>query len=154
MQIIRSKPEDAPVLTHIAFAAKRHWGYPENWIQSWSALLTIEPNYIEADSTCHATIDGQIVGFHSVKQEPNKIHLEHLWVLPAMMGKGIGRALFADAIERAQAARFASLYIESDPNAAGFYERMGARCVGSRVAETEGHLRELPLFVYEISNRK
>jgi hypothetical protein len=40
MHIVRAKPEDAANLTGIAFAAKRHWGYPENWIESWRDLLT------------------------------------------------------------------------------------------------------------------
>ena len=32
MQIIRAKPENATALTAIAFAAKGHWGYPEQWM--------------------------------------------------------------------------------------------------------------------------
>jgi hypothetical protein len=27
---------DAPELTKIAFAAKRHWDYPEEWIDLWA----------------------------------------------------------------------------------------------------------------------
>jgi hypothetical protein len=29
VDIRRATPEDAQVLTRVAFAAKRHWGYPE-----------------------------------------------------------------------------------------------------------------------------
>lgn len=36
-------PADAAVLTEIAHAAKRHWGYPERWVQLWRAALTITP---------------------------------------------------------------------------------------------------------------
>jgi hypothetical protein len=32
MQILRANPDDAATLTEIAFAAKRHWGYPELWM--------------------------------------------------------------------------------------------------------------------------
>jgi GNAT superfamily N-acetyltransferase len=151
MQIIRAIPDDAAALTQIAFAAKRHWGYPESWIQQWSGLLTIEPQYIAAHESYVAMMDGRILGFYSLKTELRELHLEHLWVLPEMMRQGFGRALFSHAVARVKALGHASLQIESDPNAAIFYERMGARRAGARITETEGASRELPLFVYEIA---
>ena len=36
--------------------------------------------------------------------------------------------------------------IESDPNAQGFYERMGAKVVGEHVGEVEGQPRILPVL--------
>ncbi len=42
-----------------------------------------------------------------------------------------------------------SVEIEADPNAEGFYLRMGARRVGENVYEIEGHRRLLPLMVVE-----
>jgi hypothetical protein len=38
------------------------------------------------------------------------------------------------------------LEIESDPNAQGFYERMGAKVVGDHVGEVDGELRILPVL--------
>jgi hypothetical protein len=32
VEVVRAIPEDAESLTRVAFAAKRHWGYPERWI--------------------------------------------------------------------------------------------------------------------------
>ena len=46
MQILRARPNDPATLTEIAFAAKRHWGYPERWIASWTDLLTLQPESI------------------------------------------------------------------------------------------------------------
>ena len=42
------------------------------------------------------------------------------------------------------------LEIESDPNADGFYQRMGARRFGTRFTALEGQPRELPVLVYEV----
>jgi hypothetical protein len=42
------------------------------------------------------------------------------------------------------------LEIESDPNADGFYQRMGARRIGTRVTTLEGQPRKLPVLVYEV----
>jgi GNAT superfamily N-acetyltransferase len=150
MQILRAKPDDAARLTEIAFTSKRHWGYPERWIASWTDLLTIEPRSIAEQETYRADIDGAPVGFYSLRRGLGRMSLEHLWVLPEAMRRGVGRALFVHAVERVRAAECEILEIESDPNAAGFYEHMGARWVATTVTELEGRPRELPVFVYEI----
>jgi len=60
---------------------------------------------------------------------------------PAWIGLGAGRLLFEHAIERA-ASRGASIAeIEADPNAEGFYLKMGAQRVGKNVYEMEGNRR-------------
>ncbi|MDX6384664.1 MAG: hypothetical protein QOK48_2237, partial [Blastocatellia bacterium] len=46
VHIRRAIPDEAAVLTEIAHAAKRHWGYPEKWIQHWQTDLTITPQFI------------------------------------------------------------------------------------------------------------
>jgi len=152
MQIRRAKPDEAPTLTEIAFAAKRHWGYPEQWMESWNHVLTMQPEFIAGHETYTAFLDGLPVGFYALKPGLNRMHLEHLWVLPEAMRRGVGRALFVHALGRMKACGFSTLEIESDPNAAGFYERMGARQVGAAVTELAGQTRELPVFVYEIGH--
>jgi GNAT superfamily N-acetyltransferase len=126
MQIVKAKPDDATILTDIALAAKRHWGYPEKWIQNWRISLTIEPEFISQHENYAAIINGRIVGFYSLDQDFDSLHLKHLWILPEMMRQGIGRSLFAHAIERTKVLGFPSMEIESDPNTEKFYQRMGA----------------------------
>lgn len=143
---------DAATLTRIAFAAKRHWGYPERWRVGWAHLLTIEPALIAEKETYAACLDGRSVGFYVLSVGCGRMSLDHLWVLPEAMGRGIGRALFGHAVDRARALGGGSLEIESDPNAVGFYERLGACRVATRVTELEGQPRELPVLVYEITS--
>ncbi|MEJ2735480.1 MAG: GNAT family N-acetyltransferase [Anaerolineae bacterium] len=150
MQIERAKPDDAATLTAIAFAAKRHWGYPERWIESWRDLLTISPAFVAGHETYTAIVDGRIVGFCALGREDNRADLVHMWVLPEAMGRGVGRSLFFHALERAKALGFRELGVESDPNAEGFYRRLGAHRVGTNVYTVEGHRRELPVLNYEI----
>jgi ribosomal protein S18 acetylase RimI-like enzyme len=150
MTIVRARPEDAPSLTEIAFAAKRHWGYPERWIESWRDILTMRPEFIAANVACCAIQDDHVVGFYVLTTEENGLHLDHLWIRPAAMCHGIGRALFEHAIEQARNSGFATIRIEADPNAEGFYQRMGARRLGISVSEVEGIPRELPLLEFRI----
>jgi GNAT superfamily N-acetyltransferase len=133
-------------LTEIAFAAKRHWGYPERWIQTWAPLLTITPEYIEGHETYLAYIDEQPAGFCAIFQAGERASLNHLWVLPEFMSRGIGKELFEHTLSRCKALGVSVLEIESDPNAQGFYEHMRAKKVGQVVGEIEGQARILPLL--------
>jgi GNAT superfamily N-acetyltransferase len=150
MEIIRAKPEDADVLTEIAFAAKRHWGYPEPWIQTWCEILTMRPEFVAANLTYSAMEDGRALGFYLLRTESDGLHLDHLWIVPSAMGRGIGRALFEHAVEQAKALGFRAIKIEADPNAEGFYRRMGARRVGVNITEINGQPRELPFLEFRV----
>lgn len=150
MQIVRARPEDAEALTEIAFAAKRHWGYPEHWIQSWRDVLTIRPELIAANVAYAAMEDDRALGVYLLTQESDGLDLGHLWVLPEAMGRGIGRALFEHAVEQAKSLRFSVIKIEADPNAEGFYLHMGAKRIGTNVSEIDGARRELPLLIYRM----
>jgi ribosomal protein S18 acetylase RimI-like enzyme len=152
MKIVRARPEDAPLLTEIAFAAKRHWGYPELWIESWRDILTMRPEFIAASVACYAAEEDDVAGFYVLTTEEDGLHLDHLWIRPDAMRRGIGRTLFEHAIEQARNSGFAAIKIEADPNAEGFYQRMGARRVGVNVTEIDGRVRELPLMEFRISN--
>jgi len=153
MQIVRAEPQDADALTEIAYAAKRHWGYPERWIECWRDTLTIRSEFIAADVAWCAMEDSRAVGFYLLTSESDGLHLDHLWILPDAMGRGIGRSLFEHAVEEARTLGHRTLKIEADPNAEGFYTRMGARRVGETVTEIEGQRRELPLFLYELQKQ-
>jgi len=148
--IVRAKPDDAAVLTDIAFAAKRHWGYPERWIEQWRDILTFRPEFIAKHETCKAIIDGRTVGFYALDRRDDRLHLLHLWVLPGAMGQGIGRSLFAHVLERMRELGCRELEIESDPNAEGFYCRMGARRIGASIKQLDGQPRQLPILIYEL----
>jgi GNAT superfamily N-acetyltransferase len=152
MQIVRAKPEDADALTEIAHAAKRHWGYPERWIESWRDTLIIRAEFIAANVTYCAMEDARPVGFYALTNENDEMHLDHLWIAPIAMGRGIGRALFEHALEQAKKLGHRTLKIEADPNAEGFYTRMGARRVGVNVTNIDGLPRELPLLRYNFEN--
>jgi GNAT superfamily N-acetyltransferase len=150
MQIVRAKPEDAEALTEIAHAAKRHWGYPERWIESWREILTMRPEFIAANVTYSAIEEGCPVGFYLLTTEDDDMHLDHLWIAPPAMGRGIGRALFEHAVAQARGLDHRTLKMEADPNAEGFYTRMGARRAGVTVTSIEGQRRELPLLLYAL----
>ena len=150
IQIRRARPEEALVLTEIAHAAKRHWGYPENWIQHWKADLTITPEFIARNEMYVAIHDDEIVGCCAIAFDESVAELEHMWIRPEHIGTGVGRALFLHVKERAANLKVPVLEISADPNAEGFYKRMGATRTGEVQSEIEGQPRVLPRLTLAI----
>jgi GNAT superfamily N-acetyltransferase len=147
--IRRARADDAPALTRIAHAAKRHWRYPDAWIRLWAADLTVTPGFVRRHPTWCAVRGGRVVGFYAVSGRGATRELEHMWVDPRRIGDGIGRALFAHCEDRLRRMGVARLDIASDPNAEGFYRRLGARRVGDVPARPDG--RTLPLLALTVS---
>ena len=143
-------PEEAPVLTQIALAAKRHWGYPERWIEIWTPQLTFNPEYFESNTSWVAVDDAKPVAFYTLLEANEIASIENLWVLPEFMGKGVGRRLFLHAVETARARGYKTLQLEADPNAVGFYERMGMHKTGERRSEVDGNPRALPIMEMDL----
>ena len=141
--------DEAPVLTNMALEAKRYWGYPEHWIKHWESDLTISSDFIHDNHVYVAEEDGQIQGFYALIVSGNRAELDHMWVKPTLIGTGIGKELFLDAMERAAALKVIAVEISSDPNAAGFYRRMGATEIGEIDASFDGVTRKLPRLKIE-----
>lgn len=151
MKIERADPDDHLRLTEIAHASKRHWGYPERWIEIWREDLTLTAELIRDHPVYAAWVDGEIVGCYALATgeagDPHQWSLEHMWVDPKAIGRGVGGALFDHLVEIARAGGATSILILSDPNAVGFYEHVGAEHVGDHVGELEGRPRILPIYV-------
>jgi len=151
MTIRRAAVEEASVLTTIALEAKRYWGYPEHWIKHWESDLTVSPEFVRDNHVYVAEADGEVRGFYALCVGEEKEHeldrkaeLEHLWVSPDFIGTGIGKELFLDAMERAAALDVRDVELSADPNAAGFYTRMGATQIGEVDSPIDGTERKLP----------
>ncbi len=152
LEIRKVKPEEAATLTDIAFTAKRYWGYPESWIEAWREELTITSDYIQSNIVFAAEENDRLIGFYAMVTLPGKTELDHLWVLPEAIGKGIGRQLLEHAIGQVMVAGGNKLEIVSDPNAEGFYLKAGAKRIGEVISEIEGRQRKLPRLKIEIQS--
>jgi N-acetylglutamate synthase-like GNAT family acetyltransferase len=152
IQIRRAQPDEAAVLTEIAHAAKRHWGYPENWIAHWKDELTITPDFIANNEVYVAGTREEIAGCCALVMSDSLAELEHMWILPEHMGSGVGRALSNQIVERATTLKAKSVELSADPNAEGFYERMGAKRIGDVRSEIEGQPRVLPRMSVDLES--
>ena len=93
-----------------------------------------------------ASIENQTIGFCTLLEKDGNAWLENLWVIPSQMGHGVGNALFKHMIDLSKKRGYHILRLESDPNAVGFYIKMGAHQIGERHSEVEGQPRILPIM--------
>ena len=143
-KIARSQASDADVLTAIAIAAKKHWGYSDEQIEKWREEMTVSEEDIKEDIVFHLEKEGKIVGFYSLSKEDESFEIEHLWILPEYIGQGLGKILFEHARETAVQNGARHIRAESDPNAEGFYLKMGMKRTGEKESSIPG--RMLPVL--------
>jgi GNAT superfamily N-acetyltransferase len=160
-RIRRAGPDEAdvlaPALTELCRRSKAHWGYDPALLARWADDLRIRPDDIRHDAVLVAEVTEQgrerLAGFARVARGPGPstapARLPDLWVEPSAIGTGVGRALFAAACEVAKALPAEQLLIVADPNAEGFYLRMGARRIGEEDSEVVDG-RRLPILLLDL----
>jgi len=154
IEIRRATPDESDKLTALAHAAKRHWNYPQEWIDSWEYDLTLTPEFIANNEVLVAVVDDIIAGCCALVVGERLAELEHMWIYPEQMGKGVGRALFEQTSRRAAQLGFSEFELSADPNAEPFYERMGAKRIGDIPADMFGQARVLPRMRVELDRAR
>jgi GNAT superfamily N-acetyltransferase len=114
-------------LREIAIAAKGYWGYDREQVRDWAAMGDFSPAGLRQKDFYIAAIEGRVVGWAAAISKGDVFWLDDLWIEPEWMGKGIGSRLFRHAAERGRRAGRVRMEWEAEPNALGFYERMGGR---------------------------
>lgn len=138
--IIRpARPQESDLLTGIAFRAKSHWGYSQEFMSACRDELAVSGSDI-ADPRRHyfvAELDGELVGFCALEwRSADEYELEALFVEPHRIGTGVGRTLMTHARSAARDLGARSLLIQGDPHAAAFYIAAGAVRVGERESDS------------------
>ena len=150
IEIRYAVPNDAEVLSRIAIKAKAHWGYPENLMQVWMPTLRFDAEYFIENKSWVAVVDNRPVAFYTLQDKAGTAWIENLWVLPEYIGKGVGRRLFLHALSQAREHGYKTLQLEADPNALGFYEKMGMSKIGDRRSDVDGQPRVLPMMEIDL----
>jgi GNAT superfamily N-acetyltransferase len=125
-------PGDYGRVRELTFESKAHWGYDRDFVRRWVDGLAFE-------SHCErwvADLDGTIMAWAALTPPADGVAvLDHLWVDPAWIGRGLGSRLFRLAADRARELRAQRLEWGAEPNAVGFYEKLGGRKLRDHVTE-------------------
>ncbi|WP_459857291.1 GNAT family N-acetyltransferase [Dongia sp. agr-C8] len=145
---------EATILTALCVRSKAHWGYDSVFMAAAARLLQIREREIEAGSVLAAFAAAQPCGVATIVplRRRHWCELSHLFVAPESIGCGIGRALFDAALALAAERGARHISILSDPNAAAFYQKLGARRCGEAPSGVVPN-RMLPLFEIEVARR-
>jgi GNAT superfamily N-acetyltransferase len=122
-----AQPQEGKRLREIALAAKAHWGYDEDWVSGWAAQGDFTPEALAGKPVLVAEFGGHALGFASLIPQGEVCVLDDLWIDPDWIGRGIGTRLFEACAERARDLGATRMEWEAEPNAVGFYEKLGGR---------------------------
>ena len=133
VELIRDAwPDEASALATLQRRSSDVW-------EEYRAQLAANPDAIEpphqaiADRRVRVAVDavGRRLGFSVVLPiTGGRCELDDLFVEPDSMGVGVGRLLVDDVATRAAAAGASHVDVIANPNAMGFYERLGFEITG------------------------
>lgn len=144
--MIFKKPNisDIPVLNAISLASKRHWGYPEEWIEHWMEDLTLKEKDLRVQEVLVLEVDLKIIGFCATLDQGDYYEVTHLWILPEFIGKGYGKLLLERSLNNLELPD-KPVKVTADPNAELFYKRQGFKTFSKVESYPKG--RFLPLMI-------
>jgi ribosomal-protein-alanine N-acetyltransferase len=120
-------PYDLPAVAEVdASAFDRLWK---------NTLPALERAYPQAIIATVAEMDGKTIGYQISTRNPIGVHLARLAVQPSVQGHGVGYALVADLIHKAEQRGMSHLTVntQSDNSASlALYQRMGFHETGER----------------------
>jgi GNAT superfamily N-acetyltransferase len=122
--------EELASLSELCFRSKAVWGYNEEFLKACRSELSFDERDLQRTPIAVAEHGGKLVGVVQVKIMGDEADLLKLFVEPSALRRGVGRTLLAWATNVAREKGATRLIIDSDPDAAPFYRRMGAYDMG------------------------
>lgn len=103
-------------------------------------------------------MNSEIIGFYGLlceKTDGKEINIfSHCFLKPEFIGKGYGKILFHEAMRAAhEDLGWEGLLWESDPNAAWFYRKMGAKQIGENPCPLNPAYKA-PVFIYILKSKE
>ena len=143
---------EADGLTALCLRSKAHWGYDAAFMRLSARTLKVHETDIAAGRVLVAADGGdRPLGVACVLGDGEAVDLADMFVDPPAIGSGAGRLLFDASVVLARGLGARRMTILADPNAAPFYERMGARFLRNAPSDAiPGRL--LPLYEYDLTS--
>lgn len=152
MEIIKAKIEDNEILTKITKESKAYWGFSEDILKEWEPLLTITKDYIQKNMVFKLVQNNKVIGYYSYFSIDEKtIKLDNLFILPDFIGKGFGKILMNDFLEKTAQSGINKITLDSEPNAENFYKNLGFKTIGQLKSSIKD--RFLPIMELRINKK-
>jgi len=148
--IAPAREQDLSQASELCLRSKAHWGYDKPFIEACREELTLTPSDLANGQVAIAFADAEMVGVAHLRIEGERAHLDKLFIEPSMIGHGIGNQMFDQVRDQSALAGAQEIHVTSDPQAVGFYEKLGFKRIGQ---EPSGSIpgRVLPLMSLPVS---
>lgn len=131
----RAEPHEASDLEALQRRSAAHWDYPDGYFDWAGDAVRISPSYVR-DNPVFVLVDGEgrVLGFYAFTRDGGLL-LDRMFLDADQIGRGLGRVLWRHAVGTAHHLGATEFDIGADPNAAPFYEAMGARWYAAKPTE-------------------
>lgn len=151
MNIKKTTKNDASDLTELTIQSKSFWNYGEEQIEAWREELTITEKYIEDNQVYKLLVGNSLIGFYAYQPEnEDDVKLNYLFIEPKFIGKGYGKTLMMDFLNRIENSKYKRVILDADPNAEKFYAGLGFRVIGKLKSTIKD--RFLPIMEMKIKS--
>ena len=132
----RAEPHEAKELEELQDRSASHWAYPDGYFDWAGDARGITESYVRANPVL-VLVDsaGRKLGFYSFTEDDDGLLLDRMFLDVDQIGRGLGRVLWQHAVQTARDLGVSEFVIGADPNAAPFYESMGARWYAAKPTE-------------------
>ncbi len=120
-------------LNDIMARSKAYWGYDAAFMKKFMESFCVRADYIHQQNTFIFSLGLEDVGWYSFSQNSeHQLELDNFFLHPDYIGKGIGKTMWNDCVSTAKSYNAPFFVVWSDPNAEGFYFKMGCIKIGER----------------------
>jgi GNAT superfamily N-acetyltransferase len=147
------RPDDALALEALHRRSANVWAEYRDQLAAHPDAI-VAPHEAIADGRVRVAVDAsdRLLGFSVVLPlEDSRCELDDLFVEPTHMYQGVGRVLVDDLAARAAAGGATYLDVVANPNATGFYARLGFQITGNsttRFGDAPSMTLKLNTYVY------
>lgn len=144
-----ARPDELETLSALCLRSKAYWGYDDAFLAACVDELTLTRTDLKQDEIVVIEDEKGLAGVAQVGLDDGLCYLEKLFIDTNRIGSGYGRVLFQWAIDAATRTGAREMIIDADPDAAAFYEKVGAVRKGDAKSQSIAG-RVLPRFVYPL----
>ena len=127
----RAQDQDLISLNEKLRLSKAYWGYDQIFMDAFMEKFALSEKYLQNNIVYVMSQSTNNIGFFSfVFHEDHSLELDHFFVSPDYIGRGFGRKMWNACCDVAQELDVEEFILWADPEAEGFYSKMGCTKIG------------------------
>ncbi len=146
---VNATPSDTDSLRILARQSEAFWGYNNTFLDTFDSTFNITSSFIRQNPVYLLREHAIPLAFWGLKPTGGRWELEYFYVAVQALGNGYGKCMWNHMTSWCQNHQTGPIQFVTSPQAAGFYEKMGAVQDGTVPSSIDG--RMIPHFVYDIS---